>query len=112
MRPFLPDGTPVMIRPLPRRLPRVGEIVLVPRGDDVALHRVLRVSEGFVTTRGDGCTSEDPPVPVSDVRGVAVHAIRRGRSLPLDGPALRALGWVLAKLMPVLWKVKTTLLQG
>jgi len=111
MRPFLADGTPVMVRPLPRRLPRVGEIALVPWGGDVALHRVIRVRGGFVTTRGDGCASEDPPVAVADIRGVAVHAIRRGRSLPLDGPGMRALGWVLAKVMPTLWKVKTTLLQ-
>ena len=70
MRPFLPDGTPVMLRPLEGRPPRVGETVLVPLGDDVALHRVVRVHGALVTTRGDGCPRGDPPVPVTAVQGV------------------------------------------
>lgn len=102
MRPFLPDGTPVMLRPLPGRPPRVGEIVLVPRGGDVALHRVVRIHRDQVTTRGDACRTEDPPVSVHAVRGLAVHIVRKGRSLPLDGPGMRTLGWLIAKALPAL----------
>lgn len=106
MRPFLPDGTPVLLRPLDGRPPRIGEIVLVPWGDDVALHRVIRVDRQSVTTRGDGCPHGDPPIPAAAVQGVAIHAIRKGRSLPLDGPGMRALGWVLAVTLPWLWKLR------
>ncbi len=109
MHPFLPDGTAVMIRPLPGRPPRIGEVVLVPWGADVALHRVVRVRDGVVTTRGDGCSFEDPPVAVAAVKGVAIHAIRRGRSLPLDGPGMRALGWLLAKSFPWVWRIRAAL---
>ncbi len=109
MRPFLPDGTPVMLRPLVGRPPRIGEIVLVPWGEDVALHRVVRIHDGTVTTRGDGCAFEDPPVPVHAVRGVAIHAIRRGRALPLDGPVMRTLGWMLAMTLPWVWRIRTAL---
>ena len=103
MRPFIPDGTPVMVRPLTRRAPRIGDIVLVPWGNDAALHRVVRVQDGQVTTRGDGCPTEDPPIPVTAVLGVAIHALRKGRSLPLDGPGMVAFGWILAKALPMLW---------
>ncbi len=106
MRPFIPDGTPVMIRPLAGRSPRVGEIVLTPWGDDIALHRVTRVRGDQVTTRGDGCPTEDPPVPLTALLGVAVHMIRRGRSLPLDGPGMRTLGWVMARSLPWFWWVR------
>ncbi len=106
MAPMLPDGTPVMIRTRPAQLPRVGEIVLVPWGDTVALHRVVRVRNQQIVTRGDGCPADDPPVPVSGIQGVAIHALRKGRSLPLDGPGMRALGWMLAKVMPALWRIR------
>jgi len=109
MRPFLPDGTAVMIRPMPERIPRIGEIVLVPRGDDVALHRVIRVRSDTVVTRGDACAQEDPAVLRSDIRGLAVHALRKGRSLPLDGPGMQTLGWLLAKLTPLVWRVRRLL---
>ena len=109
MRPFLPDGTPVMIRPAAGRVPRVGEIILVPRGDGAALHRVVRVRGDSVVTRGDACAREDPPVPRSEILGVAVHALRKGRSLPLDGPGMRTLGWLLAKLAPLVCRIRRAL---
>lgn len=104
MRPFLPDGTAVMIRPLRGgHPPRVGEIILVPRGDDVALHRVIRVEGDRVVTRGDACAAEDPPILLAAIQGRAIHVIRRGRSLPLDGPGMYTLGWILAKVLPAFW---------
>ena len=109
MRPFLPDGTAVMVHPLRGQAPRVGEIILVPRGNDVALHRVIRLEEGRVVTRGDACAAEDPPVPIPSIRGRAIHAVRKGRSLPLDGPGMRALGWTLVKILPLFWWIRRRL---
>ena len=106
MAPMLPDGTPVMIRTRPARPPRVGEIVLVPWGNTVALHRVVRVRNQQIVTRGDGCPSDDPQVSVSAIQGIAIHALRKGRSLPLDGPGMRTFGWMLAKVMPALWRIR------
>ncbi len=109
MHPFLPDGTPVLLRPRSGRTLRIGEIILVPWGNDVALHRVVRVRDGVVSTRGDGCPFEDPPVALAAVKGVAIHALRRGRSLPLDGPGMRALGWLLARSLPWVWRIRAAL---
>ena len=107
MAPMLPDGTPVMVKLRAARPPRIGEIVLVPWGDTVALHRVVCVRSRHLVTRGDNCPADDPQVALSAIQGVAIHALRKGRSLPLDGPGMRAFGWVLAKIVPVLWRIRT-----
>jgi hypothetical protein len=78
--------------------PRVGDVTLVPEGGRLVAHRVVRVSEGMLVTKGDAEGYADAPVSAADAIGV-VRTIRR-RGTPrattrgLAGPRARALAGV------------------
>jgi peptidase S24-like protein len=78
--------------------PRAGDVTLVPAGGRLVAHRVVRMSDGMLVTKGDAEGYADPPVSAADAIGV-VRAIRR-RGTPqattrgLAGPRARALARV------------------
>ena len=77
----------VLIAPI-RRESRRGDIVLVPVGSGLMLHRVVRVSADAITTRGDARRANDVPVRRTDVLARAV-AVRRGDEVTPLVPTLR-----------------------
>jgi len=75
MHPTIRHADPVLLAPLARR-PRRGQVVLVPLGPRLMLHRVVDVQGDVVLTRGDARQRNDAPVPRRDVFAHAV-AVRR-----------------------------------
>ena len=77
MRPTIDDGDEVLLRRVDGRA-AVRDVALVDTGRGLVLHRVVKRSAGFVTTRGDACRVCEPAVSDSSVVAVAVAARRRG----------------------------------
>jgi hypothetical protein len=81
-----------------------GSIVLVETPARVVLHRVVRLADERVWTRGDASLIADDPIPLSAVRARAVARERRGRLTALAwtpglGPSAyaRGLWWSLRR---------------
>jgi signal peptidase len=85
MRPGLPVGTIVLVRPLPASRAAVGEVVAIVRADGRRiLHRVVRARPAgggavTLTLRGDRNRVADPPVTVERIERplLAIPAIGR-----------------------------------
>jgi hypothetical protein len=93
MRPLLRDGDRVRVRALVAGEPARGQLVLHVQRGRFVLHRVLRVNETRVKTRGDACWSADAPVERVAVLGVASAVHRCGVWLPLEWPLVVARGY-------------------
>ncbi len=85
MRPLLPDGAVVRLRPLADGEPRVGDIVAALDGPRLIVHRVVAIEASCVVTHGDRTSAPDPPLPRSAVVGVATR-IRGPLGLWLPAP--------------------------
>jgi len=87
MRPGLPIGTVVLVRPEPARSARPGQVLAVLRPDGRRImHRVVRVQpagDGAMTlvTRGDRNRADDPPVTVTRVERPLLVVPAAGRPL-------------------------------
>jgi len=88
MLPALEDGDRVRVTRSKMAWP--GDIVLVPIGDRLVMHRMLglRLVGGklAMVTRGDATSKHDPATPVADVIGVLTRKATTGRSV---APSLR-----------------------
>ena len=71
MVPFLLPGEWVMISNDIDRL-NEGDIVVYVRVESLVIHRVKRIRNGRVITRGDNCPVDDSEISVDNVVGVAV----------------------------------------
>ena len=82
MHPTVRHADLVLLSPMPRSAKR-GDVVLVPHGPGLMLHRVVRVDDAVVVTRGDAREMNDVPVAHNQIlaRGVAVR--RRDVVTPL-----------------------------
>jgi hypothetical protein len=87
MHPTIRHLDPVLVAPVARRVRR-GEVVLVPLGSRLMLHRVVDVQGDIVLTRGDARQRNDAPVPREDVVARAV-AVRHQRTVTTLVPTLR-----------------------
>ena len=52
-----------------------GDIVVYQSGDSLVIHRVVRVEDEYVVTKGDANNTEDDPVPLSAVKGRMLFAV-------------------------------------
>ena len=71
MAPALQDGDQVEIIPADPSQLRPGELVTYVAGNQIITHRLVRVEEAAVITRGDNRGQDDPPVPLKQVLGKA-----------------------------------------
>ena len=53
----------------------VGDVVVYQSGSSLVIHRIVRVEDEYVVTRGDANNTEDDPVALSAVKGRMVFAI-------------------------------------
>lgn len=87
MQPTVRHADLVLVAPL-RREPRRGDIVLVPLGPRLMLHRIALVDNERVVTRGDARERDDAPVGRGEIVARAI-AVRRDRVVTPLGPTLR-----------------------
>ncbi len=95
MLPLLRPGDRVVVRRTAPGAVRVGDVIVVGRGSGWIVHRVIARSEKdgafqFVT-KGDNCTSPDPPFDATELIGV-VTGVERG----FDGTSMesRRAAWI------------------
>ena len=82
MHPTVRHADFVLLSPLARRAKR-GDVVLVPLGPGLMLHRVVHVDSAAVVTRGDARQVNDVPVSHDQILARAVAVRRRGVVTPL-----------------------------
>jgi hypothetical protein len=82
MHPTVRHADHVLLSPLPRPARR-GDVVLVPLGPGLMLHRVVRADDAGVVTRGDARQVNDVPVSQDQILARAVAIRRRDVVTPL-----------------------------
>jgi len=91
MSPFIRDGDTVAI--YPDGPLRVGDVALFRNSEDrLVLHRVIRITEAGIITRGDACHADDGFTPFEDVIGRAVRSSGYNFHLKFPFSRLIALG--------------------
>jgi len=102
MRPLLPNGCRVVVRPAAGLL-RLGDIIVYRRGEGLSVHRIVRVlrrdgARRFVA-KGDGAFGFDPAhVAENRVVGRVVGFERNGAVVDIESAWWRAGGLVTAVL--------------
>ena len=71
---------------------RRGDVVLTLAERGLTAHRVVDVSRGYVTTRGDNAPGDDDPVEATRVLGLVTHAERDGKMLRVGSASGLVLG--------------------
>ena len=102
MFPFIQDGDAVTVTPLASDAPRLGDIVAFvhPQSGGVRVHRVVRISNGVYSLKGDNALGEDGEFSRDALLGRVARVERGGRARRL-GPSLRSAA--LARLSRSLW---------
>jgi hypothetical protein len=95
MYPTIRPGDRVLLSPVRAALVR-GDVVIVPLGRSVLLHRVVSLTNGSALTMGDACKMPDRPIDVDSVFARAV-AIRRETAVTALTPTLRFGVWALCR---------------
>jgi|SRR5579859_5942840 len=99
MLPFLRPGDEVWLAPGPARLRR-GDVVVLRTGTGLLVHRLLRAEPWSqpqrLWTHGDNNRQPDPAASAENLLGRVLTVRRRSKSLALDTPRWRALGWLIA----------------
>jgi len=112
MKPLLPSGAIVVVRPVPTGTLRFGDIVYFRKAMGAAvLHRIVRVDQDSAgskvyRTKGDALCAFDDPVTPDQVLGRAVRIDRplpggRWRTVDLDTRRWRLAGALMALLQLV-----------
>ncbi len=93
MRPFIRDGDTITVSPLPRPIPRFGDVVafLHPVSGQVIVHRVICRRDGLFWTQGDSVGAGEGPMERSHLLGHVSSLERAGRQHRLGLGPERAL---------------------
>lgn len=84
MYPTLCDGDLLLAVTYSERIPSVGDIIVFkcPREDTLTVHRIMRVTDQGILTRGDNNAGNDPWMLRPDVvEGLVVDAWREGKRI-------------------------------
>jgi signal peptidase I len=99
MLPLLREGDQVLVAHGPSHIRR-GDLVVFWDNDRLVAHRVLHTLHGHAgpafITKGDNAPYFDPALSANKVLGRVLTVKRGGRSMSLDTPAWRVLGWLIA----------------
>lgn len=89
MQPLIQKGDWVIIAPLGiDRTLHQGEIVLVDRGVDFVVHRIVFSNDSRIITRGDWTGSFDPPAKRENILGQVVLIEKHWCKLRLTNPII------------------------
>jgi signal peptidase I len=99
MLPLIREGDQALVRHGWGKVRRGDVLVFRHKGTLIA-HRVLRIYQGQVEptfmTKGDNSCQPDPLVKANEIVGLVLTVKRGGRSMSLDTPAWRIVGWLIA----------------
>jgi hypothetical protein len=83
MEPTYAHGDRLLVESLVGAPPvQSGEVVVARRGNRLVTHRVVSLSNGMATTKGDACARVDPPLPMSALLGRVVGSRPGPRRFP------------------------------
>lgn len=86
MWPALKEGDLVFVQGIPKEDIKVGDIIVYRNtGGGFTIHRVVKLSESKITTKGDANFGEDAPVSYSDVVGRTFNIGSKPLSIPYLG---------------------------
>ena len=105
MHPFILDGDALVVQPIERRPPRIGEVLLCRDSTGLVLvHRLVRAhgsgAQRRLITKGDNVAGCDAPLSPDQVLGRVVAVKRGDKIVRLDGMVGRAWAWFWAQLSP------------
>lgn len=79
MTPLLKPGDPVFIQDVDPKQLLPGDMVVLRREADLAIHRLIQIDgQGWFHTKGDNLPFSDPPILAGDILGKAI-AIEQGQ---------------------------------
>jgi hypothetical protein len=81
MLPVLWPGDLVAVRRCDFSELRPGQIILHGREERLTLHRIARIADDQVITRGDSLRDYDPPVNPAEILGQVESILRRSRAV-------------------------------
>jgi hypothetical protein len=91
MMPTIQDGEIVHVKPTASDMLRIGDIVLMRRGDEFKAHRIIRKRGPLFITRGDAGMETDGEIRGDQILGmvIAKESIGSCRLVRLDGVTAR-----------------------
>ena len=102
MKPLVRSGSVLRFSAMTE--PERGDIVLLhyPGRELLVAHRILRVSQKSVWTKGDSCRTHDPPIARARVLGAAICLEVGSIEIPLQNSTMRYLGRLASLVYPKL----------
>lgn len=87
MWPVLKQGDLIFIQGINSDDLKVGDIIVYRNqiNNTFTIHRIAKVEQNFITTKGDANFQEDPPVRYEDIVGRALTALNKPIRLPYLG---------------------------
>lgn len=92
------------------------DVVLYRRGDKYVLHRIVEVRDHDYVILGDNCFNYEAGIKDSDILGVMIAFVRKGRSYTVEDPRYLKYVRIITALTPTLvvlrrlwWRVKQLL---
>lgn len=91
MLPTIRHGEIVHVKPVASDMLRIGDIVLLRRGEKFKAHRIIRKRGPLFITRGDAGMEADGEIRGDQILGrvIAKESINSGRLVRLDGVRTR-----------------------
>lgn len=87
MWPVLKQGDLIFIQGINSEDLKIGDIIVYRNqiNNTFTIHRIAKVEQNFITTKGDANFQEDPPVRYEDIVGRAVAISNKPLRLPYLG---------------------------
>ena len=96
MQPLILKGDWVVVEPyLGVTEPQKGEIVLINRGSDFVIHRISKITDQEIVTKGDWARTPDPPVNPDKIIGYVVQIEKRWIKISMNCPVIKIINQVI-----------------
>jgi len=77
MFPFFLPGDEVFVVNIQNKKPKIGDVIFFHSRTGIVAHRILKIYEKEIVTKGDGLLKKDTPISFDDVLGVVVMHFRK-----------------------------------
>jgi signal peptidase I len=96
MWPIIRKGDWVIVEPILTDTGiQIGEIILMDRGEDFVVHRLVRINNCEVITQGDWPRLPDPPIKREKILGKVIQIDKSWCRLRLTNPIIHCINRVL-----------------